>query len=80
MFFGAVYQGEMEDFEFINATPESRVEIDHYWTVKVGTNFQVTENIEIYGRVENLFDEQYEEVFGYNTQGRTSFIGFRVNL
>lgn len=80
VFLDAVYQGEMDDLEYINATPETRVEIADHWTVKVGSNFQVTENVEIYGRVENLLDEEYEEVFGYNTQGRAAFVGFRLNL
>ena len=80
VFLDAVYQGEMDDFEFINATPETRIELDSHWTVKVGANYQVTDNVEVYGRIENLFDKEYEEVFGFNSQGRTSFIGFRVNL
>ena len=42
MSFGAGYQGEMEDFEFINRNPESRVENDHLWTRKVRTKLQVT--------------------------------------
>lgn len=80
VFLDAVYQGAMEDFEFIIATPETRVELDRYWTVKIGTNFRVSDTVEVYGRIENLLDKEYEEIFGFNTQGRTSFIGVRVSL
>jgi vitamin B12 transporter len=29
-------------------------------------------------RVSNLFDEQYEEVYGYATQGLTAYAGLRA--
>lgn len=34
-------------------------------------------HVELYGRVENLFDARYENVFGYGTYGRTLTVGVR---
>jgi vitamin B12 transporter len=34
--------------------------------------------VEVIARVLNLFDRQYEEVFGYPAPGRTAFVGARV--
>jgi vitamin B12 transporter len=45
--------------------------------VNIGGSYKFNENLEAYGRIENLFDEQYQEVLGYNTEGRTAFIGLR---
>ncbi|MEM7068001.1 MAG: TonB-dependent receptor [Pseudomonadota bacterium] len=72
-----VFNGEMQDLEFINATPQTRVLLDSYTVVNIGASYELSENLELYGRVENLFDEDYEEVFGFNTQGITSFVGIR---
>ncbi len=38
------------------------------------------ETLELYGRVENLFDAHYTEVAGYGTRGRAAFVGARVRL
>lgn len=35
--------------------------------------------IEVYGRVENLFDEHYETIFRYGTPGRAAYGGVRVS-
>lgn len=79
-FVDAIYNGEMEDLEFINATPQTRVTLDDYTVVNIGGSFRITETTQVYGRVENLFDEVYEEVFGFNTRGITAFFGVRVDL
>ena len=34
--------------------------------------------LELFGRVENLFDARYESVFGYGAPGRAAYIGVRV--
>lgn len=72
----AVFNGEMEDNSFVPGTPP-RVTLDSYTVVNIGGSFKFTENLEGFGRVENLFDEEYEEVFGYNTPGRIAYIGLR---
>jgi vitamin B12 transporter len=42
--------------------------------------FAVTPNVEVYGRVENLFDEHYEVVRTYGTAGRSAYAGVRVKM
>jgi vitamin B12 transporter len=71
-----VFNGKMEDLAFVPSLPP-RVMPDPYTVVTVGGSFKFTEHLEAYGRVENLFDEDYQEVFGYNTQGRTAFLGLK---
>ncbi|RME98421.1 MAG: TonB-dependent receptor [Alphaproteobacteria bacterium] len=74
------YNGRMDDLEFITATPQTRVTLDAYTLVNAGVSFQVTDWAKLYGRVENLFDQDYQEVFGFNTQGTTAFLGMRIAL
>ena len=72
----AVFNGEMEDNAY-TTFPATRVTLDSYAVVNVGGSFKFNDKLEGYGRIENVFDQEYEEVFGYNTQGRTAFLGVR---
>ncbi len=40
--------------------------------------YDVTEGAEVFGRVENLFDQQYQEVDTYGTAGRAAYVGVRL--
>ena len=46
--------------------------------VDMGGTFQLLRHVDVFARVLNLFDRDYEEVFGYPSPGRTAFIGVRV--
>ncbi|WP_274627094.1 TonB-dependent receptor plug domain-containing protein [Arvimicrobium flavum] len=72
----AVFNGKTEDVAFVPTLP-SRVWLDAYTVVNIGGSLKFSDQLEGFARVENLFDEQYEEVFGYNTQGRTAFVGIK---
>ncbi|WP_337658688.1 TonB-dependent receptor plug domain-containing protein [Sphingorhabdus sp. Alg231-15] len=49
-----------------------------YVLVDLRAAMPITDNIEIYGRVENLFDEEYETIFQFGTAGRSAFAGVRL--
>jgi len=40
----------------------------------------VTEEIELFGRVENIGDEHYELASGFNTPGRSAYLGARARF
>lgn len=42
-------------------------------------SYAVTDTLQLYGRVENAFDIQYEPVYGYGAAGRAIFGGIRVS-
>ena len=44
----------------------------------LGGSYRLSSRLEVTGRISNLFDRQYEEVFGYPSLGRTASIGIRV--
>ena len=48
--------------------------------VTLRTSIEVNDAIELYGRVENLFDADYESVSGYGTYGRTVNFGARARF
>ena len=47
--------------------------------VNVGGSFKVNETVEAYGRIDNLFDRDYREVFGFPVIRFYSAIGFRID-
>ncbi|MBN2321056.1 MAG: TonB-dependent receptor [Acidobacteria bacterium] len=65
-----VYVGERDD---IYGT-----KMDGYVLFNPAFSCQVTENIEMFGRFENLFDRDYVEVAGYGTSGISVYGGIKV--
>jgi vitamin B12 transporter len=56
------------------------VRLDGFAVVRLRASYDITDNIQIYGRVENLFDAQYQTVSGFGTPGMSAFGGVRVTL
>ncbi len=61
-------------------SPGNRTPLHGYTLVDLRASFPITEKIEVYGRVENLFDEHYETAFKYGTLGRGAFVGARAKF
>ena len=64
--------------------PPQDVENPSYFKVNVALTYKLIEKerytLELFGRAENLFDEDYEEVYGFETPGIAAFGGVRVTL
>ncbi|MGR3515140.1 MAG: TonB-dependent receptor plug domain-containing protein [Paracoccaceae bacterium] len=54
--------------------------VDDYTLVGVGATYNVSDTAEVYLRVENLFDEQFETAGGFNQPGRAAFFGVRASF
>jgi vitamin B12 transporter len=75
------YNGKQDDFFFPPVPPyQERVELDDFTLVTVASSYQLTKQLQLFGRVENAFDENYEEVYGFATQGRTAYAGVRYSF
>ena len=55
-------------------------ELDGYVVTDLRTSYGITDNLEIFGRVENLFNAKYETVYRYGQPGRAAFCGVRYRL
>ena len=56
------------------------VTVDDSQVTDLGLSFALTSYAELYGRIDNLFDADYEEVYGYHTAGRAATLGFRLHF
>lgn len=59
--------------------PEN-VKLADYTLINLSANYKATQNLDIYIRFDNLFDESYEEVFSYQTLGFSANVGIRYKL
>jgi len=53
----------------------STIEGDDYAIVRLFADYQISEGIKLFGRIENMMDEDYEEVDGYPALGRAVYTG-----
>ena len=63
---------------FDNAANTRR--LDGYSLVDLHASFPISEQFEVFGRVENLLDDHYETAFQYGTPRRGAFVGVRLRL
>jgi vitamin B12 transporter len=66
-----------EDIDYQTFSPTT---LGGYTLVTLRASVAINAHLELYGRVENLFDEEYEMVSGYGTVGRAAFLGVRAKL
>ena len=75
------YNGRQKDTQFLPDFPYSTaVTLPDYFLVNVGAEWRLNDNFKLFGRAENLFDEQYEEVFSYRSPGRAFYLGISGNV
>jgi vitamin B12 transporter len=55
-------------------------QLQHYTLVDLRASYPLTEAVELYGRIENLADEQYQTIRNYGTLGRTAYAGVRARF
>jgi vitamin B12 transporter len=71
---GVTHVGENIDTDFATFL---RAELDPYTLIRLGASWQVSDEFELYTRIENLTDESYQEVIGYNAAPQALYIGLR---
>jgi vitamin B12 transporter len=79
------YVGDRDDLDF-RTFPANRVSLDDYVLVDLATsytfdlNHRYIQDVKIFGKVENLFDEDYEEVFGFSPPDPSFRVGLAFKL
>lgn len=56
------------------------VDLDDYEVVDINASYEILQGLQIYGRVENLLDEDYEEITNFNTTGTAAYAGVRYSF
>ncbi|NYT39776.1 TonB-dependent receptor [Sphingomonas sp. R-74633] len=74
------YNGRMTDVTFTDPTYATSpvVTLKAYTLVNLNAQYKLSPRFSVFGRVENLFDVDYEEVFSTATPGAAAYGGVRV--
>ena len=56
----------------------STVARDGFVTANLNAAFELTDQVTLTARIENLSDEHYQQVFGYGEPGRSGYVGIRL--
>lgn len=75
------YNGRQTDLAFTNPSfVPVRVSLDDYALVNLSGDLKLGGRLSLFGRVENLLDADYEDVFSFATPGRTAYVGLRARF
>lgn len=66
--------GPNPDYDYVNST---RVTLKAYAKVDLFANYKVDDRLSIFGRIENIGDARYEDVYNYGTAGRSFYGGVK---
>ena len=72
------YTGEQHDL-FFGTFPAQAVALENFTVVGMSASYDVTRSLQVYARLDNVFDEHYEEVLGYQAPGVAGFMGLRLS-
>ncbi len=56
------------------------IELEDYSTVNVSFEYKVLDNLDLFARIENILNEEYQEVTGYNTSDTAAYAGVRFQF
>ena len=72
------YTGEQDDFTFLPPLfARQRVTLDSYTLVGIAGSWRLDRNLALFARAENVFDDDYQDVFGFETPGAAAYFGIR---
>ena len=54
-----------------------RYRMPSYTLVNLGVNYQLTQNLNIYANLNNVFNKKYENIVGYGQEGRNVYVGLK---
>jgi len=65
-------------FDSRDSPPFDVVKLGSYWLAGARVAYAVRRGVEVFARASNAFNEHYEDVFGYRTEGRAIYVGIRL--
>jgi vitamin B12 transporter len=76
---GVAYVGSQDDADY-GVFPAQRVKLDSYTLLHCTARYRLSDRFVVTGRMENLTDAHYQDVFGYATAGRRGYLGLTMTL
>lgn len=75
------YNGHQDDVFFPPwPNPEQTVNLDSFILVNLSASYRVTPALTVYSRFENVLNDNYEEVYGFESLGFGAMVGIRYSF
>ncbi|MFM5932051.1 MAG: TonB-dependent receptor plug domain-containing protein [Novosphingobium sp.] len=74
------FVGPSMDDQFGDSDPTNDVRLQGHVVLTLRASLPVTEQFDLFGRIENVGNADYQTVAGYNTPGRSAYIGARARF
>lgn len=75
---GIDFNGAQKDIQFSNFfATRNTITLDNFVLLNVAGSYKITENLKLTARIENLLDQDYQEVFGFDAPGIGGYFGVR---
>lgn len=75
-----IIYNDIRDDKNFSTTPVSRVTLPSYTLVNVAAQFELLNWLTVTGRVDNLLNVDYEDIYGYATPGLSGYAGVKINF
>ena len=70
--FTGAHRDQRDEFPF------ELVRLDSYWLAGAQLAYAIRPGVELFARAANAFDDRYQDVVGYRTEGRSLYAGIRL--
>jgi vitamin B12 transporter len=60
--------------------PSEILSLENHWLLYFTASYDINQHTNVFMRANNLLDEDYEQVFGYGTPGRSVYAGVRLSF
>ncbi len=74
-----IYTGHRKDLDF-STFPATRVTMPDYSLINLAGSYRITEQFEVFVRIENILDRDYQPVIGYGAPGAAAYGGGSIDF
>jgi len=74
-----IHIGQRDDKDF-SAWPYPQITLPSYTLLNAAFSFDLSSNIQVFARLDNLFNQEYEDILGYGTPGFSFFGGVKLDF
>ena len=72
------HTGDQDDDTFLPPSfARQRVSLNNFTLVGLSGSWQLMEQLSVFARAENILDDDYQEVFGFQAPGASAYLGIR---
>lgn len=77
--FSFLYTGQRQDMDY-STWPEREVSLPAYWLINGVASYDFSPHFQLFLRLDNIFNEQYEMIKGYGTPGFSALAGLKLEI